>query len=77
MGVMFIILNVRNIIENFRKYGIQFKQDPGDFIPIHTIFALFGLIIFPLTAFYIERIKFLHILPLKLCVKIYLYRKSF
>ena len=32
IGIMFIILNLRNIIDNFFKYGVQFGKSPSDFI---------------------------------------------
>lgn len=55
---MFIILNLRNILDNFIKYGIQFKQDPGEFVPLHTVLFILALGLFPLISLFVEKMKF-------------------
>lgn len=43
---MFLILNIRNIIDNFLGYGIRFKAAPLEFVPISSILAFSGLLVF-------------------------------
>lgn len=57
-GVMFLILNLRNIIENFIRYGVQFGSTPTKFIPISFMIAMAMFAIFPLISFAIEKLKF-------------------
>lgn len=59
---MFLILNIRNILDNFLRYGIQFGQTPTAFVPVNYIIALGLLAIFPVIAFGIEKLKFKNIL---------------
>lgn len=65
---MFVILNLRNIIDNFIKYGIQFGTTPTDFIEVHTIGAGFGAMFFPMMLYFIEKIRFNKYMSQKICV---------
>ena len=58
IGIMFVILNLRNIIDNFVKYGVRFQRSPSDFIALDTIIAIFGLLLFPTMIHLVEKIKF-------------------
>lgn len=57
-AIMFLVLNLRNIIDNFYHYGVQFKRTPGDFIPFHTLVATASLSVFVIYAFLLEKMKF-------------------
>ena len=63
-GIMFLVLNIRNIIDNFYHYGVRFQSTPGDFIPLHTIAASASLSVFVFFAFTLEKMKFNEVLGL-------------
>lgn len=65
-----MILNLRNILDNFIRYGIQFGQTPTAFVPIDYIIALFLIVLFPLFAFGVEKLKFKNILAPAIAVNI-------
>ena len=68
---MFVILNVRNILANYIKYGTQFHHAPRDFIAISVLLGFAGLlVIFPGIAFYLEKLKFSHVLSHKVVVRL-------
>ena len=66
---MFFVLNLRNILDNFVKFGLQFHRAPADFMSLDALLAIFSLILFPFTEYLIEKIKFNKFLPRKLCVQ--------
>lgn len=70
---MFIILNLRNIIENFQRYGTQFNNAPRDFLPLSLLIIMPSMIIiYPYISYTIERLKFKQKLSVKIAVmKIY------
>ena len=74
IGIMFVILNLRNIIDNFYKYGLQFHRAPDEFIELHTVAACIGTSFFPLMIYFLEKIKFRRLISKKMCVIIYLSR---
>ena len=55
---MFLVLNIRNILDNFYHYGLRFRSTPTEFIPFHTIIATGALSIFVVMAFILEKMKF-------------------
>ena len=55
---MFVILNLRNIIDNFVKYGVQFQRAPSDFIAMDTIVAGFTVLLFPMMVYIVEKVRF-------------------
>ena len=57
-GVMFLILNLRNIIDNFIRYGLQFGSAPSEFIPASFLIAMALFAVFPLNAVAISKLKF-------------------
>ena len=69
IGIMFVILNLRNIIDNFVKYGVRFQRSPSDFIALDTIVAIFGLLLFPIMIHLVEKIKFKKYASKGFCVR--------
>ena len=72
---MFLILNIRNIIDNFLYYGFRFRAQPMDFIPPMMVLAFLGLIVFVEVAFHLEKLRFNRIIEDKNAVFISLFRK--
>lgn len=64
-----MILNLRNILDNFIRYGIMFGRTPTAFVPIDYMIALFLLALFPFNAFCLEKLKFKFLLAPALVVK--------
>lgn len=53
-----MVLNLRNIIDNFLYFGFRFKAAPREFIPPILIVAFLGLVIFIFLAYHLERLRF-------------------
>jgi len=69
---MFLVLNLRNIIDNFLYYGFRFRAKPLEFIPPILVIAFLGLIIFIELAYHLERLRFSRVIDDKTAVNIFL-----
>jgi hypothetical protein len=72
-SIMFLVLNIRSIIDNFINYGIKFQNTPFEYLPIHFLAALALLNGFPVFAYTIEKLRFSGYLPPFLAVPVSLF----
>jgi hypothetical protein len=74
---MFIVLNLRNIIDNFLRYGARFKKSPSDFLPLSGFLGVLSILFFIELAFRLDRLRFHHILSDSLVVNSLLFREFY
>ena len=55
---MFIVLNLRNIYVNFKKYGARFLDYPLEFVPWSATIGFGFIFIFVELAFRLDRLRF-------------------
>ena len=60
---MFIVLNIRNIYDNFVKYGIRFFNMPMEFVPYTATIGFAFLLLFVELGYRLDRLRFHRILP--------------
>ena len=73
--IMFIVLNLRNIYDNFVRYGIRFLEYPLEFVPYSATIGFFYLFIFIELAYRLDKLRFHRILSDKLVVLITVFRE--
>ena len=56
--IMFVILNLRNIVDNFFRYGARFRSAPFDFLPISASLGMASLYLFVELAYRLDRLRF-------------------
>ena len=72
--IMFIVLNLRNIYVNFKKYGVRFAQYPMEFLPWSATIGFSFLFVFVELGFRLDRLRFHRILSDTVVVNFVLYR---
>ncbi len=65
---MFIVLNIRNIYDNFVNYGIRFVSYPQEFLPLAAVIGFFFLFAFIELAYRLDKLRFHRILSDRLVV---------
>ena len=72
---MFLVLNIRNILDNFYKYGLIIQATPSNYIPYDTLAAIGSLFIFIVFAFLLEKMRFNKVLGASITVQLFLFQK--
>jgi hypothetical protein len=72
--IMFIVLNLRNIYDNFRTYGIRFTQHPLEFVPYSATIGFLLLFVFVELGFRLDRLRFHHLISDVKVVSLCLFR---
>jgi diacylglycerol O-acyltransferase 1 len=62
IAIMFVILNLRNIVDNFYRYGARFKNAPFEFLPYSATIGFCTLLVFAELAYRLDRLRFHRIL---------------
>lgn len=73
---MWVVLNIRNIIDNFLKYGARFKSAPLEFVPWAATIGFISLFAFVELAYRLDRLRFHRILSDFTVVFLYKFRES-
>jgi hypothetical protein len=61
--IMFVVLNLRNIYDNFLKYGVRFIEVPMDFVPHIASLGFLFLLAFVELGYRLDRLRFHRKLP--------------
>lgn len=75
--IMFVVLNLRNIVDNFFRYGARFTKKPLEFLPIGAALGFLSLFVFVELAWRLDRLRFHRILSDQTVVSIFLLRDCF
>jgi hypothetical protein len=70
---MFVVLNLRNIYDNFVKYGLRFLQYPTEFFPITAFLGFLLELVFLELGYRINRLRFHNLLSDETVVNYYLF----
>jgi hypothetical protein len=58
IAIMFVILNLRNIVDNFYRYGARFQKAPFEFLPYSATIGFLTLYVFIELAYRLDRLRF-------------------
>lgn len=56
--IMFVVLNLRNIVDNFFRYGARFTNAPLEFVPLSALIGFSSLMFFVELAYRLDRLRF-------------------
>jgi len=76
IAIMFIVLNLRNLVDNFFRYGARFTHQPLEFVTVQAMCGFLSLFVFVELAYRLERIRFHRILSSSTVVNSSLFRES-
>lgn len=68
IAIFFVVLNLRNIIDNFLFYGARFTNTPLQFIPLESIIGFCLMFLFIEFAYFVDRLRFGKIIKESLAV---------